>query len=71
MRLVIFLLDGPPIYWTKYWEEGEYDDILPPIEQFQKYADHVKSRFFTMDVAKSKNGDWLIVELGAHRILWV
>lgn len=64
----IFFLDGKPVYWTKYWEEGEYDDSRPPIEQFQQYADNVKSRFFTMDVAKSKNGDWLIVELGDGQV---
>jgi hypothetical protein len=31
-------------------------------------AKAVRSRFFTMDVAKRRDGDWLIVELGDGQV---
>ena len=36
---------------------------LPPAEKFVTIGKNVRSRFFTMDLAKRRNGDWLIVEL--------
>lgn len=64
----IFFLDGEPIYWTEYWEEGEYGSAEPPIEQFREVAGKVKSRFFTMDIARRKDGRWIIVELGDAQV---
>lgn len=64
----IFFLDGEPIYSVEYWSEGDYQKILPPIEQFCQVAKDIKSRFFTMDVAKRLDGDWMIVELGDAQV---
>jgi hypothetical protein len=64
----IFWLDGRPMYCTEYWEEGDYRGLQPPIEQFQPCAENVQSRFFTMDVAKRRNGNWMIVELGDRQV---
>lgn len=38
------------------------------VEQFSQVARNVKSRFFTMDVAKRPDGDWLVVELGDGQV---
>lgn len=62
----IFWLDGQPIGYSPYWDEGTY--ATPPIEQFQKVAREVQSRFFSMDIAKRKNGDWIIIELGDGQV---
>ena len=64
----VFFLDGNPVFSTEYWDEGEYDDAQPAIEQFQRMAENVRSRFFTMDVAKQKGGGWMIVELGDGQV---
>lgn len=64
----LFFLDGTPVFSTEYWDEGEYHDAGPPIEQFQRIAENVKSRFFTMDVARRSGGDWMIVELGDGQV---
>ena len=64
----LFFLDGSPIYWTQYWEEGDYGDLQPPIEQFQGVAAQVGSRFFTMDVARKTDSEWMIVELGDGQV---
>jgi hypothetical protein len=64
----VFWLDGRPAFWSPYWAEGEYSVNDPPIERFSLIAAAVRSRFFTMDVAKQQNGDWLIVELGDGQV---
>lgn len=64
----IFWLDGQPIGYSPYWDEGTYPSIKPPIEQFHKVASEVQSRFFSMDIAERKNGDWLIIELGDGQV---
>jgi len=64
----IFVLDGKPLYIVEYWEEGDYQKSLPPIDEFRDVMQNVKSRFFTMDVAKRKDGDWMIVELGDAQV---
>ena len=51
-----------------YWDEGEYGALQPPIERFLSIARTIQSRFFTMDVAKQQDGDWLIVELGDGQV---
>jgi hypothetical protein len=45
-----------------------YAGMAPPVDQFMKIAAAVKSRFFTMDIAKRRDGDWLIVELGDAQV---
>jgi hypothetical protein len=64
----IFWLDGSPVFWSPYWKEGEYTVADPPIDQFVKTASAVRSRFFTMDVAKRLDGEWMIVELGDGQV---
>jgi hypothetical protein len=64
----LFFLDGQPIYWTPYWDEGDYAGLTPPVEQFAAVAGGVRSRFFTMDVAQRRGGDWMIVELGDAQV---
>ena len=64
----LFFLDGKPVFWTEYWEEGDYAGMAPPVDQFMKVAAAVKSRFFTMDIAKRRDGDWMIVELGDAQV---
>ncbi|MBW4488257.1 MAG: ATP-grasp domain-containing protein [Trichocoleus desertorum ATA4-8-CV12] len=64
----LFFLDAEPVYVNKYWDEGNYAEICPPMTQFCEVAQAVQSRFFTMDVAKRLNGDWMIVELGDGQV---
>lgn len=60
-----FYLDGRPVYRTAYWEgDATDDDNPPPTDLFADTARAVRSRFFTMDVARRLDGDWTIVELG-------
>ncbi len=64
----IFFVAGKPVYSLAYWEEGDYRGVMPPKGLFADVARRVNSRFFTMDVAQGKGGDWMIVELGDGQV---
>jgi hypothetical protein len=64
----LFFLDGRPLLCAEYWEEGDYRGEGPSVERFAALAAKVRSRFFTMDVARRKGGDWLVVELGDGQV---
>ena len=51
-----------------YWDEGSYGETKPEIEEFIKLAKKIDSNFFTMDIAKKKNGKWIIMELGDGQV---
>jgi hypothetical protein len=63
-----FFFDGAPLYAVEYWETGDYGGEPPPVDVFAEVARRVASRFFTMDVAVGKSGDWLIVELADAQV---
>lgn len=51
-----------------YWDEGDYGDTKPELNKFVEIAKNIESNFFTMDIAKKKNGDWIIMELGDGQV---
>jgi hypothetical protein len=65
----IFWMDAQPVFCSPYWEGGKYCKIYPPLELFAEIAAAVRSRFFTMDVARRVDGNWMIVELGDGQVL--
>jgi hypothetical protein len=64
----LYFLDGRLLYSAEYWEEGDYGGAAPPVALFSRVAERVRSRFFTMDVAKRLDGEWAIVELGDAQV---
>jgi hypothetical protein len=65
-RLVV--RNGKIVHWFNYWEEGSYEGMVPPIERFAEIATLPKSNFFTMDIAQTITGEWLVVELGDAQV---
>jgi hypothetical protein len=63
-----FWLDGCPVFSSPYWAEWEYGVSGPPWDRFAGAAAAVRSRFFTMDLARRRDGDWMIVELGDGQV---
>jgi hypothetical protein len=63
-----FFLEGLLLDTAEYWEIGNYAGERPPLEQFNVIAKRIHSHFFTMDIAKTKSGEWLIVELGDGQV---
>jgi hypothetical protein len=64
----LFFLNKKLLYQTYYWEEGTYEEEMPPVEMFMGVAERIESNFFTMDVAKKRDGDWIIMELGDGQV---
>lgn len=64
----LFVRDGQPVYSTKYWSEGDYPTMTPETTQFATIMGRVNSRFYTMDIARRADGDWMIVELGDGQV---
>jgi len=64
----LFFLDNKPIFWTEYWDESNYGGLTPPLDQSLNLAKNIKSRFFSMDIAKRINGNWIIVEIGDGQV---
>jgi hypothetical protein len=64
----LFFLNGQVIQIFNYWDEGDYGDTKPDLTKFVDIGRKVKSNFFTMDIAKKKNGDWIIMELGDGQV---
>lgn len=51
-----------------YWEEGDYSIENPQTKEFENIAKNIESNFFTMDIAKDKNGNYIIIELGDGQV---
>ncbi|MDM8558461.1 ATP-grasp domain-containing protein [Candidatus Parabeggiatoa sp. HSG14] len=64
----IFFFNKKTVTVYPYWNEGEYPKEALPLKQFEKIAQRVDSHFFTMDVAKSSDKGWLIIELGDAQV---
>ncbi len=56
------------LYWSAYWEGGEYTNGVPLLEEFEKLARNIQSSFFSMDVAQTQNGEWIVIELGDGQV---
>lgn len=63
-----FFFDGRPVLRFNYWDEVAYafDDALP--SWVGEVASRIQSRFFSMDLARTAVGEWLIVELGDGQV---
>jgi hypothetical protein len=67
----LFVLDGQIIFSTPYWEEGDYGNdrqAFPSPDTFSQIAQKIQSRFFTIDVARKRDGTWNIIELGDGQV---
>ena len=51
-----------------YWEEGEYKLSKPDTSEFEEIAQQIDSNFFSIDIARQKNGALLIIELGDGQV---
>lgn len=64
----VFILNKKPISIIKYWDEGQYTDDEVSIDKFKAVFEQVESNFFTVDIAKRKDGEWMIIELGDGQV---
>ena len=67
----LFFLNGELLQVIHYWDEGDYGDLEPDLNDFTNIAENIESNFFTMDIAKEVNGKWIILELGDGQVSWL
>lgn len=63
-----FFFDGRAVLGFKYWDEADYEAELSSPAWLTAIASRIQSRFFTMDLARTKAGEWLIVEVGDGQV---
>ena len=51
-----------------YWGEIEYNTEFPETYDFEEIAEKVESNFFTMDIARQKTGEIIVIELGDGQV---
>lgn len=67
----LFFLNHSLLQIFNYWDEGDYHDEMPSSEKISKFieiAKNIESEFFTMDIAKTIDGEWIIIELGDGQV---
>ncbi len=66
-RLVV--LDGAAVAVFPYWDEASTPpDAAPPLPRFEGVLRSIQSRFFTADLARTRSGEWILVELGDGQV---
>lgn len=64
----LFFFNNQLVGIYDYWEEGEYSFEKPVTLPFEIIAKQVDSLFFSMDIARKKNGEFIIIELGDGQV---
>lgn len=59
-----FLWRGRVFYMAPYWSEGEYSGEKPDPAWIESVTADVVAPFITADVARRKDGGWMLVEIG-------
>ena len=66
-ELRLFFLDGDLLASGRYWEGIEYEDDFRT-EPFASVARSIESRFFSMDIARTKAGESIVIEIGDGQV---
>ena len=64
----LFFLNKKLIGIYDYWEEGDYKFSKPDTTEFEEIAKQIESNFFSMDIARLKSGELVIIELGDGQV---
>jgi hypothetical protein len=63
----LFRLDAQLLVSGRYWDGIDYSDEHP-VESFERLSSAIPSRFFSMDIAKTTAGDWIVMEIGDGQV---
>ncbi|MBT31487.1 MAG: hypothetical protein CMO01_17665 [Thalassobius sp.] len=62
-----FFMAGSCIAFSQYWDGVTYNDLTPAFSELEVLKD-IRSNFFSVDIAKTTEGKWLIIELGDGQV---
>ena len=57
---------GESTFALPYW--GQNDSEVPDLAPFRQAMEQVNSNFWTMDLARTQRGDWIVLELGDGQV---
>jgi hypothetical protein len=63
-----FYVNHQLVAQSTYWSGGDYGDTQPDPHYFAPIAARISSHFFTLDVARTKQGRWLVLEAGDGQV---
>ena len=64
----LFFCNQKLLHTYSYWEDADYSFPKPNMGKFEEIAKKVESHFFVMDIAKLRNGELTIIELGDGQV---
>ncbi|MDQ8733976.1 ATP-grasp domain-containing protein [Paenibacillus sp. LHD-38] len=64
----LFFLKHELLATAEYWDEASYKKEKPNLEPFIAISKGISSEFFTMDIAKTATGEWVIIEIGDGQV---
>jgi len=65
----LFFINHTLVACYDYWEEGEYiHKYQPPLELFTEVAANIPSNFFSLDIARTVQNSWIIIETGDGQV---
>lgn len=63
-----FVFDGEPFFIAPYWDGADYGDLQPSLDFVRERAKSIPSRFFSLDVAQTTGGEWMVIEIGDGQV---
>jgi hypothetical protein len=67
-ELRMFILNNEIVCTIGYWDGQNVEEYPEYINQILKKLKQIKSNFFTVDIAKTLNNEWVIMELGDGQV---
>lgn len=65
----LFFLNNKLVHRFEYWDEATYDaEDKMDIDEFLEIAKEIRSNFFTIDIAKTEAGEWIVIEVGDGQV---
>lgn len=64
----IFYYKQQPVLIENYWENIQVEQDQIPISFFNEVAKRIPSPFFTMDIARTVEKEWIIIEVGDGQV---
>ncbi|MED4955438.1 ATP-grasp domain-containing protein [Paenibacillus sp. FSL R5-0527] len=65
----LFFLNNRLVHRFEYWDEVMYDaEDKVNIDEFLEVAKQIRSNFFTIDIAKTEAGEWIVIEVGDGQV---
>ncbi|URZ04287.1 hypothetical protein CLAUR_043760 [Clostridium felsineum] len=67
-ELRLFIFNYKVVCTIGYWDGKNVDEYPEFVNQILYELKNIKSSFFTVDIAKKSNGEWIIMELGDGQV---